>query len=217
MVIERFNKEELIRAIDTRDQGVSGSLAEMGILDILQILGAGGKTIAIHLNGPLGTGRIYLDNGHIIHADTDHIQGAPAVYEMVNWIAGTFTLRPQPPEVERTIFESNDGLILEGLRRADERDADDDGGITRLHFYEPPPTTTVVGAPAKPVPEPSAIPTTAPATATATATAPATATPASDAPELLSTDKQVRLLLRILVRKGLLTETEARAILYGKV
>lgn len=203
MVIERFSKEELIRAIDTREQGVSGTLEEMGILDILQVLGAGDKTIAIHLSGPLGNGRIYLADGKIVHAETDHVQGPRAIYELVNWIAGTFTLRPHPPEVPRTIFESNDALILEGLRQADEREADD-GGVSRLHIYEPPTTNVVGQAPDAPSPrEPQ----------------PAAARPAAAAsdPEMLPVDKQVRLLLRILVRKGLLTETEARAILYGKV
>ena len=214
MVIERFSKEELIRAIDTRDQGVSGTLEEMGILDILQILGAGGKTIAIHLSGPLGNGRIFLTDGQIVHADTDHVQGPRAVYELVNWIAGTFTLRPPPPEVQRTIFESNDALILEGLRQADERDADDEG-MSRLHFYEPP-TTNVVAQPAGAATQEGAASPSPQVRGAATPTAAATTSAGAD-PELLPVDKQVRLLLRILVRKGLLTETEARAILYGKV
>ena len=196
MVIERFNKEELIRAIDTREQGVAGNLGDMGIVEMLQILGAGGKSVAIHLNGPLGTGRIYLDNGHIVHADTDYIQGPRAAFELVTWHEGTFTLKPNPPGLERTIFENNDALILEGLRLADERAAEE-ASEPRIHFYEPPPTTTVVTPPARSAPE------------TKSATEPAEA--------LLPTDKQVRLLLRILVRKGLLTETEARAILHGKV
>ncbi len=200
MVIERFNKDELIRAIDTQEQGVAGNLSDMGIVDMIQILGAGGKTVAIHLNGPHGTGRIYLETGHIIHADTDYIQGPRAVHEMVTWTEGTFTLRPHPPTVERTIFDSNDGLILEALRLSDERDAEV-GEEGKIRFYEPPTTTAIarpVEAAAAPAPE------AAPAAAAAT-------------PELLATDKQVRLLLRILIRKGLLTETEARAILYGKV
>ncbi|MFN7952787.1 MAG: DUF4388 domain-containing protein [bacterium] len=196
MVIERFNKEELIRAIDTREQGVAGSLVDMGVVEMLQILGAGGKTITIHLNGSLGTGRIYLDNGHIVHADTDYIQGPRAALELVTWQEGTFTLRPNPPDLERTIFDNNDALILEGLRLADERAAEE-ASEARIPFYEPPPTTTVVTPAPKPAPEPKH------------------ASEPEDA--LLPTDKQVRLLLRILVRKGLLTETEARAILHGKV
>ncbi|MBK7976891.1 MAG: DUF4388 domain-containing protein [Deltaproteobacteria bacterium] len=214
MVIERFSKEELIRAIDTRDQGVAGTLEEMGILDILQILGAGGKTVAIHLSGPLGNARIFLTDGHIVHAETDHVQGPQAAYELVNWIAGTFTLKPHPPEVQRTIFESNDALILEGLRRADEREADD-GGISRLHFYEPPTTNVVVPPAPNPAPEVAHGPSHPPAAGATAAVPPPASAPAD--PEMLSVDKQIRLLLRILVRKGLLTETEARAILYGKV
>lgn len=208
MVIERFNKEELIRAVDTKEQGVAGRLSDMGIVDMLQILGAGGKTLAIHLTCPLGTGRIYLNTGHIIHADTDYVQGAQALYEMVTWHEGTFTIQPNPPEVEQTIYEHNDALILEGLRIMDERQAQNEqASDSRIQFYEPP-TTSTVGTP------PAGVP--ARATSQGAAT-PASSTAAGAPGELLAVDKQVRLLLRILIRKGLLTETEARAILYGKV
>ena len=100
--------------------GVKGRLKDMGLVDIIQIFNAERKTVAIHLGSEMGYGRVYMQNGNIVHAVYREFTGAEAFYMLLAWKDGEFEVEPDAAVPEKSINESPEGLILEGLRRLDE-------------------------------------------------------------------------------------------------
>ncbi|MBI5903701.1 MAG: DUF4388 domain-containing protein [Deltaproteobacteria bacterium] len=100
--------------------GVKGRLKDMGLVDIIQIFNAERKTVAIHLGSEMGYGRVYMQNGNIVHAVYREFTGAEAFYMLLAWKDGEFEVEPDATVPERSINEPPEGLILEGLRRLDE-------------------------------------------------------------------------------------------------
>jgi len=106
------------QAADKR--GVSGSLQEMSLPDILQILSAGQKTGALRVQYSEGLGEIFLDHGQIVQATYGGQSGESAFYAMLPRVEGQFDLDPNAPIPPRAINMSTEGLMLEAMRRFDE-------------------------------------------------------------------------------------------------
>lgn len=100
--------------------GVKGRLKDMALVDIVQIFNAERKTVAVHLGSELGYGRVYMKDGQIVHAMFREFTGPDAFFQLLSWRDGEFEVEPEAVSPERTISESPEGLILEGLRRLDE-------------------------------------------------------------------------------------------------
>jgi hypothetical protein len=97
-----------------------GSLTELHLPDIVQLMSVSGKTGVFHLtDGPLH-GRIYLRDGQIVHAELEGTQGEEAVYALAIWNRGEFRFDPGPPSEVRSISKSNTNLLMEAARRLDE-------------------------------------------------------------------------------------------------
>lgn len=97
-----------------------GSLAELHLPDILQLMAASGKTGAFHLNREALQGLVYLRDGKIVHAVLNDEQGEEAIYTLATWGDGEFVFAPgEIPEAE-TITRSNTSLLMEAARRLDE-------------------------------------------------------------------------------------------------
>jgi hypothetical protein len=97
-----------------------GSLAELHLPDIIQLISVSGKTGVFHLSdGPL-TGKIYLHEGKIVHAQLDDALGEEAVYALAIWSQGEFRFEPGVSTEHRTITKSNTNLLMEAARRLDE-------------------------------------------------------------------------------------------------
>lgn len=102
--------------------GVAGSLSEMGLVDLVQILGAGQKSGRLALKSSEHAGEVHFRDGRIVHATFDDaLAGQDAFYELVAMSSGSFELDPVFSPTEETIQASAESLILEGFRRLDER------------------------------------------------------------------------------------------------
>jgi len=100
--------------------GVSGSLSEMSLPDIIQILGAGHKTGKIILKNKDQSAEIHMEDGRIVNALIDNLKGEEAFYKILYWNEGNFTIDPNIVITERLINLSNDSLMLEEYRGMDE-------------------------------------------------------------------------------------------------
>jgi pyruvate/2-oxoglutarate dehydrogenase complex dihydrolipoamide acyltransferase (E2) component len=97
-----------------------GSLSELHLPDIVQLMSVSGKTGVFYLtDGPL-TGEIYLRDGQIVHARIESEQGEDAVYALAIWNRGDFRFEPGVASEVRTISKSNTNLLMEAARRLDE-------------------------------------------------------------------------------------------------
>jgi uncharacterized protein DUF4388 len=97
-----------------------GSLAELHLPDIIQLVSVSAKTGVFHLVDGNLKGQIYLHEGRIIHAQLDDVSGEEAVYALAIWNQGDFKFEPAPPSEVRTISKSNTNLLMEAARRLDE-------------------------------------------------------------------------------------------------
>jgi CheY-like chemotaxis protein len=101
-------------------KGVSGSLREMGLPDIVQVLFHGRKTGKLNVKSGGRTGEIHFLEGAIANAVLGNLTGADAFYAMVRFTDGEFALDPSFIPQKRVVAESAEALLLEGMRRMDE-------------------------------------------------------------------------------------------------
>jgi Domain of unknown function (DUF4388) len=97
-----------------------GSLAELHLPDILQLISISGKTGVLHLTSGVLAGEILLNDGKIVHAQLDDVSGEEAVYALAMWSQGDFRFDPGVATEMRTITKSNTNLLMEAARRLDE-------------------------------------------------------------------------------------------------
>ncbi len=119
-IMERIKRSKKAAAPAGQVGGVSGSLSEMSLPDIVQILGAGRRTCVLNIQSNSDKADIYLEDGRIVNAEYEDMKGEEAFYAIIGWTEGTFTINPEVEISERLINKSNDSLMLEGFRRLDE-------------------------------------------------------------------------------------------------
>lgn len=107
------------RAVSTG--GVSGSLKEMSIPDLVQILSHGQKTGLLKLVFPNNTnGEVHFVRGDIYNAMYGNARGEDAFFSMLKYREGNFSLDPNFEADSKLIQMTAEMLLLEGMRRMDE-------------------------------------------------------------------------------------------------
>lgn len=101
-------------------KGVSGSLREMGLPDIVQVLFHGRKTGRLNVRSNGKSGEIHFLEGAIANALFGEHTGAAAFYQLLKFTEGDFALDPGFTPPARIVAESSEALLLEGMRRMDE-------------------------------------------------------------------------------------------------
>jgi hypothetical protein len=103
---------------------ISGSIREMPLSDLLQLFHGSRKSGVMTIRSDRGTGKIYLREGQIYHAEIEGnpiVKARKAFYRVFGWTEGTFDLKPSGKHhVTDEITESTTSLILEGVRQLDE-------------------------------------------------------------------------------------------------
>jgi uncharacterized protein DUF4388 len=97
-----------------------GSIQELPVPDIIQLVSVSGKTgMFMLVRGP-ERGLIYLRNGRIVHAELGSLAGEEAVYALAIWSTGDFQFTPGKETDATTIDKTNTSLLMEAARRLDE-------------------------------------------------------------------------------------------------
>ncbi|HEY7575097.1 MAG TPA: DUF4388 domain-containing protein [Thermoanaerobaculia bacterium] len=97
-----------------------GSIQELPVPDIIQLVSVSGKTGMFTLVRGAERGFIFLKNGQMIHAKLGELVGEEAVYALAIWSTGEFqfTQGEEPDAV--SIDKPNTSLLMESARRLDE-------------------------------------------------------------------------------------------------
>jgi pSer/pThr/pTyr-binding forkhead associated (FHA) protein len=105
-------------------KSMSGSIEEIPLPDLLQLLSTSRKSGVLVLRSDGGVGKLYLRKGQIYFASIDdsfNMGPRKAIFRMLTWTQGFFEL--EPPD-ERAVLEelqdSTEGLLMEGMRQLDE-------------------------------------------------------------------------------------------------
>lgn len=119
ILLQKKEKERLER----KDQkaSFSGSLSDMGVVDLVQTLEMGKKSGALHIQGRNAQHAVlWFRDGKILDCEMGKLSGENAFYRLLNWQDGEFAIEFKPIEREERIAVSTQGLLMEGMRRIDE-------------------------------------------------------------------------------------------------
>ncbi len=97
-----------------------GSLKELPLADIVQLVAVSGKTGVFNLTRGGERGNVYIQSGQISHARVGDLEGEDAVYALALWSEGEFQFSPGVEPELRTITKTHTSLLMEAARRGDE-------------------------------------------------------------------------------------------------
>jgi CheY-like chemotaxis protein len=116
---------QLFRRIDAArelksDREIEGSLSQMGLADLLQVLGQNKRTGCLSLEQGEERGEVFLSNGKPVNARVGTIEGDKAFFRLITFKEGTFAFVPGPHTGTTRIRRSMEEALLEGMRQSDE-------------------------------------------------------------------------------------------------
>jgi predicted regulator of Ras-like GTPase activity (Roadblock/LC7/MglB family) len=104
---------------------IQGHLKDMSLPTIIQMMAHDGVTAKITLEHEGQKGTLFLEQGQLCHAQLQNGDrpdvGEPAVYALLSWLNGDFTIEQHIRPPEYTIQTSWDYLLIEGMRQVDEQ------------------------------------------------------------------------------------------------
>jgi CheY-like chemotaxis protein len=118
-VIDRISLEKMAREAPG-ESVLRGTLAQMNVIDLLQSLDLGHKSCLLTLTNGNDKCEMYFSDGQISHSTYGPLKGDDAVYKVMAWTAGSFTIDFDGKSAETTCTRSTQGLLMEGLRLLDE-------------------------------------------------------------------------------------------------
>jgi two-component system, chemotaxis family, protein-glutamate methylesterase/glutaminase len=112
----------LENTVEARD-GFVGTLRNIQLTDLIQMCCLSPITMAIRIAKGSLEGIIYIQDGEIVHASCDDIKGEEAFYTILGWETGSFETLGSTIVPHVSIEKSWQSLLMEGVRRIDEKNA----------------------------------------------------------------------------------------------
>lgn len=107
-------------ALQNSDGSFAVSLTCLSALDIIQLKCLASATLVLQVASPSGIGRIFFENGEIIHAETPELRGEVAFEQILRWKGGRIKELSTATKPPRTIHAGWQGLLLNVAQRIDE-------------------------------------------------------------------------------------------------
>ncbi len=104
----------------SRRTRLSGSLEDMGVVDLLQTFEVSRKSGIARISDGRREARVYFRDGKVVDAELGNLRGEEAVYRALIWNTGTFAVEFSPVSNDDVIPTTTQGLLMEGMRRVDE-------------------------------------------------------------------------------------------------
>lgn len=100
--------------------GFQGMLRQVGLQDVIQMECLGRNSSVLEINNQQLRGRVYIEDGNIIHAAVGELTGEPAFQKILSLAGGSFQLSPFEKPAQRTIEGPWEFLLMEAARVRDE-------------------------------------------------------------------------------------------------
>jgi CheY-like chemotaxis protein len=110
--------EELITW--TPREGFQGVLRRVGLQDVIQMECLGRNSSILEIHNQQLRGRVYIEDGRIIHAQAGNVAGEGAFYQLLSLPSGEFQLHPFEMPPQRSIDGQWEFLLMEAARVRDE-------------------------------------------------------------------------------------------------
>jgi CheY-like chemotaxis protein len=117
--------ERLFQALDGLMQwqpaeGFRGVLRQVSLQDLIQMQCLAMGSSVLELEAECGQGRIFIQDGILVHAEAGPLQGEEAFYHLLAQRGGEFRLRPLVEPPPHTLEGSWEFLLMEAARLRDE-------------------------------------------------------------------------------------------------
>jgi hypothetical protein len=100
--------------------GLFGTFDDLSFGEVLQLLNLGRKSGMLVVRQGRLEATVHLRDGQVVDAAANDAHGAEVVYRLLGWRDGEFEFTRSVKPVSRTIQESTESLVLEGMKRLDE-------------------------------------------------------------------------------------------------
>ena len=115
-----FRRIEAARAVSGESREIEGNLAQIPLVDLLQILAVNKKSGRLAVEREGERAEVSLDQGRVVDAQMGGVFGEKALWRLLTRREGQFAFVPGPPGGAARIERRLEELVLEGLRQADE-------------------------------------------------------------------------------------------------
>ncbi|MFY2559354.1 DUF4388 domain-containing protein [Corallococcus terminator] len=134
-----FRRNEAAKDLKVEQQEIEGSLSQLSIPDLMQLLGMNRRSGKLSLERGNERGEIHVVEGRPVNAKLGRVEGEKALFRLLAWGDGTFTFSPGASAAKARINRAMDDALLEGMRQSDE--------VNRLMPGLPPRHTRLMLAP----------------------------------------------------------------------
>ncbi len=114
---------EMVSHALREDNMFKGTVSGVGLTDIIQIKSLSKVTSALRVKEGEHQGVIYFDEGQIIHAICDDLEGEEAFYKILEFKGGVLDSMNVSDFPSQTINQPIEAMLIEGSRRCDELNA----------------------------------------------------------------------------------------------
>lgn len=117
-----LRRVDAVNEVKQGDGAVRGSLAQISMVDLLQVFAMNRRSGCIRLQRESDgdTAEVFVDEGRIEDAQVGLARGEKALYRLLAWSDGSFSFDPNARTAGSTISKKTDSLLMEGLRQRDE-------------------------------------------------------------------------------------------------
>jgi CheY-like chemotaxis protein/predicted regulator of Ras-like GTPase activity (Roadblock/LC7/MglB family) len=112
-------RQLIVEAIEEK-KGFKGTITDFHLSDLIQMNCLGRMTSALYVSRDENNGVIYFQEGNLIHAQCNGLEGEEALYEMLLWEGGSFSTKRGKTSPKETIIKGWQSLLLEAMQRVDE-------------------------------------------------------------------------------------------------
>jgi DNA-binding response OmpR family regulator len=117
---QAFRRVDAAKAVSGESREIEGNLAQIPIVDLLQILAVNRKSGRLTVEREGERAEIALRDGRIVDARMGAAHGEKALWRLLSRREGQFAFVPGAPAAPDRIDRKVEELVLEGLRQADE-------------------------------------------------------------------------------------------------
>jgi CheY-like chemotaxis protein len=101
-------------------EGGFRGMQSKSLVDIIQLECLSQSSLVLRITNGNLTGKLWIQEGQLIDAETDGQRGEPAFHQILSWQTGHFETLPAEPSRPRAITKPYNGLLLESAQALDE-------------------------------------------------------------------------------------------------
>lgn len=110
---------------------LQGNLNEMSLANLIQVNCQEMRSARLILTHHEERGEVYFSDGQVVHAVAGADVGAEAIYRLLLWDSGTFSLETDVPSPDKSIHMAWSELLLEGMKRVGDKPSTPPPAATR--------------------------------------------------------------------------------------